>query len=324
MTSVLASCLAGLRRAIGRPGMLLGLWLINFAVALPMAGVMAYSLGRSIGGTLVHERLRAGFDMEWFAEYRALARGLETTFSPTLIGGGAFFANLEDWLTGDLFRGFPGLVGVGVIYMLLWAMLLGGVLERFARPTGASGAASFIRSSGRYFLRFVRLALLSAPLYYVVYRLYATGNERLADWTRDVTTERTVLFYSLTLAAITALLLVAVHISFAYAKIATVLEDRRSMVFAALRGLAFVLSHPFQTLGLYLLFALISVVGLVLYTIMGPGVGQDTVGAVFAAFGIGQLFLFLRLTLRISLLAGQLELYQQLTGIQPVANEPAT
>ena len=105
--------------------------------------------------------------------------------------------------------------------MLLWAMLLGGVLERFARPQWASGAASFIRSSGRYFLRFVRLALLSAPLYYVVYRLYATGNERLADWTRDVTTERTVLFYSLILAAITALLLVAVHTSFAYAKIAT-------------------------------------------------------------------------------------------------------
>ena len=75
---------------------------------------------------------------------------------------------------------------------------------------------------------------------------------------------------------ITAILLTVVHVCFTYAKAATVVDDRRSMLLAAIRGVAFVVAHPFRTFGVYLAPAIVSVVLLVLYGLMAPGGGQTT------------------------------------------------
>lgn len=306
--------LAGFRRALGSPGIVVALWLVNFVIALPLAWVMSASMRASIGSSLVHEKLRAGFDMGWFGEYRSLARGLEATFDPTLMGAGAFYQNLEDWVTGGLFGVFPGLVGVGVLYALVWALLLGGVLARFARPEDPTGAARFVQSGGRYFFRFVRLALLSAPIYWLVYKLYGLLHRWLEGLTRDVTSEKTVFLFSFIVLVLVGFLLTLVHICFAYAKFATVLEDRRSMIFAALRGIGFVLSNPGRALGVYYLMMSTSVILLLIYGWIAPGPEQSTWIGMLFAFAVGQLFLMAKLVIRLSVLAGQMALYQETGG----------
>ena len=100
---MMKALLKGFWRVVTSPGLIIWLWLVNFFVALPLVWVMTNSLSSSIGGSLVDEKLTASFDMDWYGEFEAGAKGLETTFSPTVVGMGAFYNNLEAWLYGDLF-----------------------------------------------------------------------------------------------------------------------------------------------------------------------------------------------------------------------------
>lgn len=286
-------------------------WLLNLGLALPFAWVMAEEIEGAIGPSLVHEDLRRGFDLGWFGEFEAEAEGLAATFSPTLDGAGAFYANLEAWIDAGLFRQPPSIVALGVGYALLWAFLLGGVLHRLAGSRFLDDPG-FLAASGRTFFPFVRLALLSAVLYYLIYRLQAWLFHLVEVSTRDVTVERVVLVYTLLAAAATAALLGIVHLIFDYAKIATVIEGRRSMTMASLRGLGFVLSYPVRSVALAMLVGLLAVALVLLYSFVAPGPGQSSVVAVLAAFALGQLFLAAKLGLRLLLLGSETALFQSL------------
>jgi hypothetical protein len=314
---------SGFGRVLGSPGMVLALWLVNVAVALPLAWVLTASIEESIGPSLVHETMRDGFDVGWHAEYSATASGLETTFSPTVMGAGAFWNNLESWISGGLIRGFPGLVGVGALYLLLSVLLLGGVVARLAGQPEARGAAGFVRAGGRYFFRFLRLAALSGALYVLIY----FGQRRvlgfLGEWTRDVTNEWTVLGFAMLAYGGTAFLLCLVHMVFSYAKIATVVDDRRSVLLAALRGLGFVARYPFRTFSLYYGVLLLGLVPLGLYAAVAPGAGQATPDDVAVAFAVGQAILIVRLIFRLALLGGETALYLAMAVPAP-AGGPAT
>lgn len=303
----------GLRRVFKAPRLVLMLWLVNFVVALPMTVVMAGSIQGSVGESLVHRHLVEGFDTGWFGEFEAAARGVEKTFRPSIVGAGAFFDNLEAWWTGRLFGGFPGLVGLGVLYALLWAFLLGGVLQWMVRPEGFEGgvvSGTFFASSGRFFLRFVRLAVCSGVLYFLIYRFVRWLFRRL-DWaTQDVTAERTVLLWVLAAAALVVVLLVVVRVVFDYAKVMMVTENRYGVLLTTWAALGFVVAHPVRTFGLYAGIALMWVVILALYAAVAPGPAQSGWVTVILAFLVGQLMVILRLGLRVSLLGGETALYR--------------
>ena len=103
---MLKGLFVGLWRAVSSPGMVLCLWLVNVAVTLPAAVIMFDSLESSIGSSLVHEELASGFDMDWYGEFQQGSGGLEATFTPTVVGAGAFYNNIEGWLYGGLFEWF--------------------------------------------------------------------------------------------------------------------------------------------------------------------------------------------------------------------------
>ena len=317
---MLKAMFTGIGRALASPGLVVGLWLAGFLVALPLAAVISASLHDSFGSSLVSDTMREGFDEGWYGEYRSEARGLERTFTPSLSGAGAFYENLEDLLTGGLFGGFSGLVGVGLLFALLWSFLLGGVIDRLSTFGAPQRRGHFGRMGGRFFFRFVRLAVISAVFYYLVYRLHGWTFDRLEVITRDWTVERSVLLASLVGYALIGLLLILVHISFDYAKIATVLEDRRSMLLASLRGFGFVLSHPGRTLGLYLALLLVSAAMLAGYAWIAPGAGQSTTTGVLAAFAIGQLYLLARVGMRVALLGGEVDLFQTIGAVDGVSS----
>jgi hypothetical protein len=308
--SFIAAAIHGLLAVLGSPRILIGLWLVNLLFALPFAWMIGESIEQSVGGSLVHQSLRSGFDAGWYSEYSDEAGGIETTFKPTLMGSGAIFHNLEAWLTGRLFTEYPAVVAAGIVYALLWAFLMGGLLDRYARPAEKAVRARFAQAGGLYFFRFVRLALISAVLYYLVFRFHGWMFGWLEAVTRDVTSERTVLWASLSVYLLTAFLLTLVNMSFAYAKVATVVENRKVMLFAALRGVGFVFSFPGKAFALY--YGLIAVSGMVLiiYTLIAPGAGQSNLFSIVFAFLIGQIYLVAKLVVRLTLYAGQTHLFK--------------
>jgi hypothetical protein len=308
--SSLKAAFSGFGRVLASPSLVLFLWLANVLVAIPLAVSMAGSIQESIGSSLVHQNLRDGFDMGWYGEFDARAKGVEKTLSPSLVGAGAFFDNIEAWLSGRLFEMLPALVALGVVYALLWALFLGGILHRYADRRGLFRLSELFSQGGEFFFRFVRLAVLSGFLYYLVYRFAGWLFGRVEDATRDVTVEKTVLGYVVAVALLVALLLTFIHMAFDYAKIATYKENRRSMILAAIKGFRLVLGNPGRTSVLYYGLGFFGLLLLGAYHVMAPGLGQASVPGVVFAFLIGQAYLVLKLVLRLTFYAGQMALYE--------------
>ncbi len=301
---------AGLRRAFGSPALLLAAWLLTVLAALPVAVVLGNSLQQSFGLTLAAEPMAEGFDDNWYGEYRGSAKGIEKSFDPTLAGPGGVLANVEAWANGSSAKQFTGLVGLGLLFALAWALFLGGAIERYAFADGPRGVAAMLNSGGRYWGRFVRLALLSAVVYYGVYRLHRWLIDGLESRLVDVTEETSAMWATLAVYAGTALLLLLARACFDYAKIAIVIEDQRSALLSAVRGVAFVATHPVATIGVVLLIAAAAVVPLTLYTWLRPTLITPGWGGVIYAILVGQVWMLTRLALRLTLLGAQTALYQ--------------
>jgi hypothetical protein len=320
--TILTAIRDGLRRVGASPKLVVFLWLINFAVAIPLTMVMSDQIEASIGASLVHEKLRAGFDVDWYEEFAHAANDLGKTFSPAVIGIGPFLGNLQAWLEGSLFANYAGIAGLGLGYMVLWAFVLGGVLDRYARGQESLTAERFFSASGRYFLRFLLLMVFSWVFYFIVLALISPSLfSAIAGANRDTTVERTVFFLTAGAYAIVAWLLAVVNMAFDYAKIFTVLRDQRNMLVAAAQGFRFIFAHPLKTFGLYLVLGMAALAVLGLYALIAPGANQASAVGVIAVFVTGQVFLAIKLAIRLTFFGGQMALYEAMAGAAPPVSE---
>ncbi len=299
----------GLGDALSSARLLALLWLALLLVALPAGVLIEESIRDSIGASRVEESLRRGLDLGWLAEYQSRARGLERTLEASIVGRGAVFDNLESWFSGELFTSRAG-VAFGLVYALVWLFLLGGVLDRFARRERKFVLAPFVAAGARFFPRLLRLTLVSALLYFGIYRLGRWLFPWIERQTRDVTVERTALAAYLAGALVIVALLGLVNLVFGYAKIAVVYEGRRSALESLLRAARFVAARPLKTFGLYGVLALLALALVVLYAWLVPGSGQASILAILLAFGVSQLYLVARLALRLTFFAAQTRLYE--------------
>lgn len=306
--------LIGLRTTALAPWLLMTLWLVNVGLALPAAWVVDQSIRSSISHTDVETTLREGFDSIWFGEYSADASGLAAGFDPTLSGVGGFLANLESWFTGKMFDEYGGLLGTALVFALLWAWLLGGTIRRVAFPEQRLSAAAFFRAGGEYFMRFLRLSLISALPYFLIYRLHIWLMDRAELALRDVTTESVAIFYTLLIYSLTGILLTTVQMIFGYAKVATVIDDRRSMLLAALRGVSFVVGRLAATVSLQCLTLLAGLLAMLFYGVLAPGAGVSSWSAVVWSLFLAQTMLVGKLVLRVGLLSGQAALYRKFSA----------
>ncbi len=311
----------GIVRAGSAPALLALLWALNLLVALPFAATLAGSIDDSVSHRLVQRDLAegaAGGAPEWFGELEAgsPAGGFEQTFGPGIVGVGAFLKNLDAWWSGRLFEpGFTGgwgLLAAGALYVLAWSLLLGGVIDRLAGRGGPAWRLplrELLSAGARFFSRFVRLAVLAGVLYLLVFLGARWLFGMIEEAARDVTVERTALLWTLAGVALVVLVLAVVRTAFDYAKVAVVLDDRRSTLGAVLSGFGFVVRHPAKTLGLFAAFAVAGLLLLWLYGVIAPTAGPASWAGVAAAFVFGQLALGTRLALRLATLGGETALY---------------
>jgi hypothetical protein len=305
---IVRAFLDGVRRTAGAPALFIGVFVVTFMMALPLAVTLRGMLQAHLGSSLAAERLAEGFHHDWFEEFRSQAAGLGTTFTPNVIGFAATLDNLDGVL--DAQPEIAPVAGVLAVYLLVFTFLAGGIIDRYARqrPTRAHG---FFAASGVYFLRFLRLAALAGAAYWL---LYAVVHEWLFDdlyrvLTRDLPVERTAFFWRLAMYAVFGALLVFLNLLFDYAKIRAVVEDRRSMIFALLASARFVLRHPRHAFGLYGLNALLFLVVIGAWSLVAPGARGAGV-AMWAGFVLAQLYVGARLFVKLHFLASQTALFQ--------------
>jgi len=201
----------------------------------------------------------------------------------------------------------PAVIAVTVVsYMLVSLFLAGGVIDRLARDHDL-GAGAFFSACGVYFVRFIRLGVVTAIVYSALFGLYHPWlfDRVYPALTENITVERTAFFIHLALYAAFALPLFAFNILFDYTKIRAVVEDRRSMISAIAASWRFIRRNPIAVWAVYKLNALVFLLVIGLYYMIAPGASADVL-----AFGIGQLYIVLRVIVRLQFAASQTALFQ--------------
>ncbi len=298
----------GLGRVYDAPSVPFGVYLLTLLLALPMASVVRNAIGDDLGESLTAGRVADGVDYEWWQAFEQRATGLATTFTPSIVGFAAPLQNISD--LADHAAVPTAVAGAVGAYLLIWAFLVGGVLDRYARqrPTRPAG---FFSACGVFFFRFLRLGLLALAAYALLFGavhgwLFDGLYERV---TRDVTVERSAFFVRLGLYVVFGLLVAAVNLVFDYAKIRAVVEDRRSMIGALRAGARFVWRHRTATIGLYLVVGALFALVLAAYAAVAPGVwgpGWSTA----RGLAVAQLYVLARLWVKLVFYASETSLFQ--------------
>lgn len=300
----------GLRRASRAPGLIVTLWAINLLVATPLAVLLFESIDEFTAESGYHQALLEGLDTGWYAEFSTSNGSLGETFSPGHVGVGAWLTNLDRWWNGKVFLEAPALLAAGAVFVVLWIAILGGLLEALREGAPRPRLSGVLADGASFFPRFARIALIMAAAYYGLFRFAYWLFPRIHDWTSDLTSERQVLLCNLAAAGVIVLLLAALRMVSDYAKIATVVERRRSAVSAVSRGVRFVLGEPLGALGIAAGYGLITVLVFLLYAAIAPDSRDATPFAILLAFGISQAGLVVKLVVRVAFLGSQVSFFE--------------
>jgi hypothetical protein len=322
---VLTAFRQALRLTAGAARYALAAYALNLCLTLLLAGLMFDALQGSLGSSLAGERMRAGWDPQWYDGFSPQAQGVAGTFRPSVTGAGAVLDALDafaDGFSAVRARG-PG-TGVLVamaVYLLSWSFLGAGFVGTFAASPGGAG---FLQRAARWFPRLLPLTVVGLVFYGVLLGpvrgwLDLTVDERL----HEVIDERarfawTALAY---LCLWTAVVLVNLVID--YAKVLVVLRGETAILAGAGRALPgavrLVARHPVRTLGLYATTAVLGLTGVLAYVAVAPGAAGGSWLGIAGAFLLGQLFVLSRVLLRCLFFAGEVVMARQLGAAESAA-----
>jgi hypothetical protein len=294
----------GWRRVAGAPWIVVGVWLSTILIALPLAHLLGRQIAGHLGGSLAAAAVEDGVNFDWWNEFLAQAAGIGQTFVPAILGFAAILKNVSS--IADATPVASAIAPFVVMSVLLTMFFTGGVLDRLARRR-AIGASGFFAACGVFLFRFLRLGAIAGLVYWILFTsLHPLLLHRAyAALTHDVTVERTAFLYRLGLYAMFGVALLAANLTFDYARIRMVVEDRRSAIGSLGAAIRFVTRNPGAAVGLYLLntgvfAALLAIYAMVAFT-----------GAVtWTALLVGQLYIVSRVVVRMLFAASQIALFQ--------------
>ncbi len=252
----------GWRRVLRAPALAVWVLLALLLVSAPLGIKPGELLGGDLPTTLQSTlQVTAG---HWFAETPALPQSPGTSVFYALLGFGRTLA---------------------APYLLFWLFLSGGLLDRLARGRPVT-TAHFFAVSGTFLLRFVRLGLLVAVAYFVLFRFFRPLQGRPA-----------------LLVFLGGLALVTLIVDFA--KVRAVVEDRRSMLSALLASMRFIRMHPIRTGGVFAMHLLLAAGVLQLWARVAP-LPQNQ----WSMLALAIVFLFIMIVLKLAFFASEVALFQ--------------
>jgi len=299
----------GIRRVASAPAVVAVVWIATTIVSLPLTLTIRGDIVRSLGNGLASEATARGVSIDWMQEFETHAAGVASTFRPTIVGFAAVLDNMSAYI--DNIQRPSAIAAAAGIYVLLWTFLTGGVLDSYANAGRATRVGDFVRTCGRFFFRFVRLEIVTALAYAVLFGIihrwmFSSIYPRL---TARLELEQTAFLVRIALYALFGLMLAAVNLVFDFTKVRAVVEDRRSMLVALAASCRFIRRNTAAALGVYLLDAIVFAGVVTAYAyIAPPGGGMGAM--VWAAFLIGQAYIVGRLSVRLLFFASEIALFQ--------------
>lgn len=269
-------------------------YLASLGLALPLAAALAASLRQSLAHREAAARMLAGWDGLWHRSFAAQAQGLERTLDPGVVGIGAVLRGLDDLVTGTLLDLPPPILAAGLLYLVGWVLLSGGLLARFRGDAG--GVVSLGASHFRRILAITAVGWLGWAV--VLGWLLPALEGLMRPHMRDVIDERVVAAWIVAKHACVWILVLAIRVVIDQAKVVAVDDPARSP-WAALRvGISFCRRRALAVLAVVGMLGAVSLGLLLLTWLVAPGVGQRNGLQILVAFAIGQLSVIARVTMR--------------------------
>ena len=302
--TVVNAFIDGLNRVKRAPWIVLGVWLSTLLMAMPLAIALHEQLNAHLGASMAAQAAATGVNYDWWNEFLAQTSGVGASFVPAILGFAAVVKNLSTIV--DM-TALPPLIAIAVVInMIVSLFLAGGIVDRLARDHHV-GAGAFFASCGVFFVRFIRLGLIASMVYWALFGPFHQWlfEDLYPALIENITVERTAFVIRLGLYAVFAVPVFFFNILFDYAKIRAVVEDRRSMIGAIVASWRFIRRHPINVWALYKFNALLFLIVIGIYYLAAPGGNANLL-----AFGIGQIYIVLRVIVRLQFTASQTALFQ--------------
>ncbi len=274
--------------------------------------MMRAEIAGHLGNSLAADAAARGMNYEWMQEFAGQATGLATTFRPTIVGFAAVLDNLSAYM--DNVPRPAAIAGASGVYVLLWVFFSGGIIDRYARDRTAR-ANGFLSACGRFFFRFLRLAVVTLVVYGLLFGVLHPWmfNRVYPRLIRGVDLERDAFMIRAGLYLVFGLLLAAANVVFDYAKVRTVVEDRHSVVVALGASFRFIRHNAAAALGVYLMNVVLFALVLASYAYIAPSAGGIGI-MVWAGFVIGQAYIAGRLCVKLLFWASETALFRSRLG----------
>ncbi len=312
MVTTLRAYQLGLRRVYQAQRYVFVVYAINLIIALALGIILSQDIQNSLGNSMSAEHLRQGFDDLWYKSFSSSAQGVAKSFQPGVTGIGAIFSGLDNMLRGD-FSIAKGMFGVAFLYWLLWIYLSAGFIGMFYNGSldGVFGT-HFFAEAGRFFLRFLMLAIFAAAFYaLILYGVLPLLSKFITAINRDTIDERIVFKHTIIKYAIVWVLIFVVNLVFDYSKVIIIAEDikKEDILRSPLLALKFIAQAPLKAALLYLLSGLTGFGLLLLYWMIAPGAWQSSWVTIMFAFLLGQIYILGRIAVRCLFYGGETALY---------------
>lgn len=197
---------------------------------------------------------------------------------------------------------------LGIFYLLLNTFLAGGIIQLFVSRQKFNFSA-FVHACQVYYMRFLKLFALS--LFFILTIVVINSLlARLFEWiTADATTERMpFIFFSGRLLIIIAMLIIT-NMFFDYAKIITIVNETARTVRAVELAWFFVSRRFIESTGLYKLYLGTAILSFFVYLVVESYLQVSTPWMVFVIFLWTQIYILVKIWIRLSFFAGQTALY---------------
>ncbi len=253
------------------------LWFANVIFALLAVLPLAFLIDNELGHSFLGNRVR-GFDFLWLGEAVYKFRNLPPVMAGWFLGVAGLFFITSVFLTG------------GVV---------GRLVERaLVRPAG------FFGDCGHFFWRFIRLFLLSLPIYLIFLGLFSRVlSAALKPVSSSAATEWTPLIVSWLEFLVVLLVFSIFQMLFDYTKVRLAADDSRQVLRSFGRTVGFVLGNFRQTWGTYLLVSVFFFLGFVAFhKVLNLLPGYGLVPAILG-FLLTQGFVLFRLWTRVQYFA---------------------
>jgi ABC-type multidrug transport system fused ATPase/permease subunit len=258
--------------------------IVSLAIMIPIAGLIDSFVGKS----LVRERLSSGMDWDFLFEF--------------------IDANMRE-LAGlnEIFLIMPA------VFAILILFLSGGALEIFAGSEKYRSSV-FWGGCGRYFGRFIRLALMSIPVLAALFsiRMIADLAERVLFGSDPY--ENVAYWFGLVKISLGFIGLLLFGLVFDYARIYMVVNDERRSRLALWRGLKFAARNILKTFALAFILFLSGVAVTFIYYYLSNIFSSTHLAVIISLIILQQIYIIWRVILRLAYYSSQIDLYRRIAS----------